>query len=176
MVAFRKLLDPTNAEDGATCATASGGDATGPTPSGASPAGASASPSPEPQSKAAETPGKVLLLDDEEPLVRIGKRLIERLGFPAEGFTSAHEALDAVRANPSGFSVFITDLSMPEMTGYDAAKIVSSIRPDIPIVLLSGASMDGASSLGIPNRILRLGKPYTRDTLAQTLADALQRS
>ncbi|MSQ89225.1 MAG: response regulator, partial [Betaproteobacteria bacterium] len=49
-----------------------------------------------------------------------------------------HEALAAFNADPSGFDLMVTDLSMPGISGLEVAKEVLRLRPDLPIVLASG--------------------------------------
>jgi len=80
----------------------------------------------------------VLFLDDEEPLVYLATRTLERLGYRVSGFTNAAEALEAVAANADAFDLVVTDLSMPGMTGLDVAREVRRRRPDLPVVLASG--------------------------------------
>jgi CheY-like chemotaxis protein len=136
----------------------------------------------EPSAQGAGTPaasvrpaaGRVVILDDEEPLVRVGKHLLKRLGHEATGFIHPREALEALERDPRGFDVFITDLTMPEMSGYDVARAVAQIRPDLPIILLSGHIHDEGAALGLPNPVHRLGKPYTREQLQQVVEAALR--
>ena len=117
---------------------------------------------------------RIVILDDEEPLVRVGKHLLKRLGHEATGFIHPREAIEALDRDPRGFDVFITDLTMPEMTGDEVARAVAQIRPDMPIILLSGKIHDNGETLGIPNPVHRLGKPYTRDQLQQVVEAALR--
>jgi CheY-like chemotaxis protein len=118
--------------------------------------------------------GRVVILDDEEPLVRVGKHLLKRLGHEATGFIHPREAIEALDRDPRGFDVFITDLTMPEMSGYEVARAVAQIRPDLPIIVLSGKLHDDGDALAIPNPVYRLGKPYTRDQLQQVVEAALR--
>jgi len=119
--------------------------------------------------------GRIVILDDEEPLVRVGKHLLKRLGHEATGFIHPREAIEALDRDPRGFDVFITDLTMPEMSGDEVARAVAQIRPDMPIILLSGKIHDDGDALGIPNPVHRLGKPYTREQLQQVVEAALRR-
>ena len=114
----------------------------------------------------------ILYLDDEEPLVYLCVRLLERLGFRVTGHTRAAEALAAFRADPRDFDLIITDLNMPGMSGLDVARQLLSIDPDAAIVLASGylrpAEVEYARSLGIreiilkPNTVEELGPVVTR--------------
>ena len=79
----------------------------------------------------------VLLVDDEEALVRLGEEMIAELGYEPVGFTSSAAALEAFR-EPERFDAVLSDEAMPDMTGSELAREIRGIRPDIPIVLMSG--------------------------------------
>ncbi|MEW6689039.1 MAG: ATP-binding protein [Pseudomonadota bacterium] len=118
----------------------------------------------------------VLLVDDEEPLVRLGEEMIAALGYEPVGFTSSAAALAEFRAAPGRFNAVLSDESMPEMTGTELAREVRRIRPEIPIVLMSGfvsqALSARARELGIAEV---LSKPLVSRDIARGLASALRR-
>ena len=82
----------------------------------------------------------ILLVDDEQPLVDIGKQMLERLGYTVDTRTSSIEALKLFEADPNRFDLVITDIVMPNMTGDKLVDKIIGIRPDIPIVLCTGYS------------------------------------
>ena len=116
----------------------------------------------------------ILLIDDEEALVMLGTRFLERLGYRVTGHVDALIALEEFRADPNRFAAVVTDLSMPRISGFEVARQILSIRPDIPVVLASGyvrpEDEQQASSIGIRRVLL---KPSTVDVLAQTLDEIL---
>src|SRR5438876_8070230 len=81
---------------------------------------------------------RVLVVDDEEPLVRLATRTLEELGYEPVGFTSSVAALAAFRADPDRFDALVTDERMPGMSGATLIREVRGIRRAIPIVLVSG--------------------------------------
>jgi PAS domain S-box-containing protein len=81
---------------------------------------------------------RVLFLDDEEPLVRLATRMLDRLGYRVDAYTRASDALEAFRSQPERFDLVLTDLSMPGASGMDFARSVLDIRPDIPVILTTG--------------------------------------
>ena len=81
---------------------------------------------------------RVLFLDDEPLLVASGVRLLERRGYRTTGFTRAADALDAIRSDPARFDVLVTDFKMPDLSGLDVARAISRLRPELPVVLMSG--------------------------------------
>ncbi len=119
-------------------------------------------------------PARVWLLDDEEPLVRVGKRLLERLGYVVTGFSRALDAVDAVRASSADVDVFITDLNMTDLSGFEVVRLISAVRADLPIIMLSGAAMSSEEGVDVPNPVHRLSKPYTRESLGEAVARALR--
>ena len=80
----------------------------------------------------------VLIVDDEEMLVRLAEEMVAGLGYEPIGFNSPIEALQVFRADPGRFSAVLSDETMPGMTGTQLAEQIIAIRPDIPIILMSG--------------------------------------
>lgn len=112
----------------------------------------------------------ILYVDDEEPLVFLATRMMERMGYKVTGHTDAEAALAEFRARPGDFDVVVTDLSMPKMTGFALAKELLAVRGDVPIVLTSGyvrpEDQERALKMGLRDMIL---KPNTMDQLGRTL-------
>jgi signal transduction histidine kinase/CheY-like chemotaxis protein len=81
---------------------------------------------------------RVLVIDDEEPLVALTGEVLQRLGYRPEGFRDARAALAEFEAAPHRFDAVITDEVMPELTGTELARLLRRRRPDIPILLVSG--------------------------------------
>ena len=105
------------------------------------------------QQRAEEPGGGILYLDDEEPLVFLVTRLLERLGYKPSGFTNALDALMAFKSNPDGFALVLSDLSMPGASGLDFAREVLAISPGTRVAILTGnvhpADVTRATALGI---------------------------
>jgi FixJ family two-component response regulator len=80
----------------------------------------------------------VLIVDDERPLVALAEEIVAKLGYEPLGFTSSRLALDAFRAEPQRFDAVLTDESMPDLSGTDFAQQIRALRPQIPILLMSG--------------------------------------
>ena len=118
--------------------------------------------------------GRVLVVEDEVAIGRMLRRLLGRLGYEAEVFENAPDALASVRLDPSRFDVMITDLTMPGMTGDELSARVRELRPDLPILLATGygpsLSPERARQLGIVS-VLR--KPVTVQELVNALDAAL---
>ncbi|MBL0124653.1 MAG: response regulator [Betaproteobacteria bacterium] len=80
----------------------------------------------------------ILYLDDDESLVFLVQRLLERRGFRVSGYIDQREALDALRADPAAFDLVVTDYNMPGMSGLDVARAVRLIRSNLPVAVASG--------------------------------------
>ena len=116
----------------------------------------------------------ILLVDDEEPIIRLEQMMLERLGYQVTARTSSPDALDAFRANPSKFDLVISDRGMPNMTGDQLARELISIRPEIPIILCTGFSDENderrARDLGVKGF---LKKPVATGELAEMVRKVL---
>ncbi|MFZ5570790.1 MAG: response regulator [Thermodesulfobacteriota bacterium] len=83
---------------------------------------------------------QILLVDDEEPILKMEKQMLEMLGYRVETRTSAREALAAFSDRPEVYDLVITDMTMPDMTGADLSRRLLKIRPDLPIIVCTGFS------------------------------------
>jgi CheY-like chemotaxis protein len=114
----------------------------------------------------------VLYLDDEEPLVALMTRMLERLNYRVTGFVNPAEALQVFRQRPESFHLFITDLAMPGLSGFDVVREALSVRSDIPIIMTSGYlrphDVERAQLLGIRALLL---KPDSASDLAKAVHD-----
>jgi len=119
----------------------------------------------------------LLVVDDEEPLLRLAIETLEELGYAPVGFTCSLAALDAFGADPDAFHAVITDERMPGMSGATLIREVRRMRPAVPALLVSGylrgPNPGGARGEG-PVEVLR--KPLSVSELAAVLARALQAS
>lgn len=119
----------------------------------------------------------VMLVDDEPALIRLGERRMRDLGYEACGFTEPHAAIDAFRAARGEIDLVITDYSMPRMNGIEFAREVHGLRPELPILMLTGFVEDFPLSALEASGIRRvLTKPITVAALADAVATALTAS
>ncbi len=117
---------------------------------------------------------RILLVDDEESIITMGKQVLNRLGYKVDTRTSGIEALEAFRAGPNRFDLIISDLAMPRMPGDRLAVELMKIRPQIPILLCTGFSETISEatieSLGIKGVLL---KPIITRDLAKKIREIL---
>ncbi len=117
---------------------------------------------------------RILFVDDEPPIARMGSRMLEGLGYTVTIRTSSFEALELFKEKPDGFDLVITDMTMPSMAGDLLSKEMRKIRHDIPIILCTGYSnqINGmvAKKIGIEALVY---KPLTKADLAKTIREVL---
>lgn len=113
---------------------------------------------------------RILYVDDEEALVFLATRMLQRLGHAVAGYTDAIQALQEFRSRSGDFDVIVTDLAMPKMSGFDFAREVLAFCPGMPIIMTSGyvrsEDQEAAQRMGIREVIL---KPTTIEELVPLL-------
>jgi PAS domain S-box-containing protein len=118
----------------------------------------------------------IMVVDDEATLVELAEVTLAELGYEPIGFKSSVAALAAFRAAPERFDAVLTDETMPELAGTDLARNLRKLKPDVPIVLMSGYAgpqlVNRAHTLGVTDI---LHKPLLRREIADTLERVLAR-
>ncbi len=119
---------------------------------------------------------RILFVDDEEIYAEAEKDILESLGYSVTIETNSKEALEIFRAAPREFDLVITDQIMPHFSGYELAKELLVIRPDIPIILCTGFSTqineEKAESIGIREFVM---KPFEKKDIALLVRKVLDR-
>ena len=121
------------------------------------------------------TPGVALLVDDEETVRKLVKRMLRRLGFDDVEAVNGADALEKLKQNIDKISVVLLDITMPVMGGDEAYVKIRALCPALPVVVMSGYSeLDMGGKLPTEDRYLGvLQKPFTAKDLAATIV-ALQ--
>ncbi len=128
------------------------------------------------------TPGNetILLVEDEEPLRRLTKRLLERHGYQVQEAQNGAHALELAADGTLAFDMVLTDVVMPQLGGPAFAEQLRSSHPDVPVLFMSGYIEDDIVRRGIVTGTERfLEKPFTtmallvavRQTLHPTASD-----
>ncbi|WP_163337809.1 PAS domain S-box protein [Desulfopila sp. IMCC35008] len=116
----------------------------------------------------------ILLVDDELSILSMQKRMLERYGYNVKVFNDPADALDDIQRSPEKYSLVITDMAMPRMTGDLLLKAIKKVNPSLPVILCTGyseimtpekAEAVGASAL--------LTKPVSKNTFAKTVKGVL---
>jgi PAS domain S-box-containing protein len=117
---------------------------------------------------------KILFVDDEPSVAKIGARLLERLGYNAVAITDSVAARDRLVNNPHEFDLVITDYLMPRVTGLDLSKAAWAVRPDLPMILAVGfgGQLDAAKAKAHGFKEF-VAKPFAIQTLSDAIVRAL---
>jgi CheY-like chemotaxis protein/anti-sigma regulatory factor (Ser/Thr protein kinase) len=119
-----------------------------------------------------EQPLNVLVVDDEARVREVISAYLRAEGHAVTTASSGREGIDRFRAEP--FDMVVTDRAMPEMSGDQMASLVKQLRPEIPIVLLTGFGALIEVTGSQPKDVdVVLSKPVTLSALRKTI-DALR--
>jgi two-component system cell cycle sensor histidine kinase/response regulator CckA len=107
-----------------------------------------------------------VLVVDDDPMVRqfVARVLLDE-GFGVHEATDGEEALDLIRAGVADLDVVLSDIVMPRMNGIQLLQSLSTLRPDLPVLLMSGYGTTQLADLGIASPCGVLGKPFSAETL-----------
>ncbi len=97
-------------------------------------------PAPKRSTRPARRQARILLADDEEEVREVTGEMLRRLGVTVVSAANGAEALRLFAAQPEEIDAALLDVTMPELSGPDAAIELWRLRPDTPIILMSGYS------------------------------------
>ncbi|MGD9106283.1 MAG: PAS domain S-box protein [Desulfobacterales bacterium] len=116
----------------------------------------------------------VLLVDDEDMIIDVGRDVIKKLGYKVMTAKSGKEAIEIYKNKEAEIDMVILDMIMPEMGGGDVYDHLKDVNPDIKVLLSSGYSINGHA-----NKILSRGcngfiqKPFNIKDLSQEIRAVL---
>jgi PAS domain S-box-containing protein len=131
-----------------------------------------ASPTPAPAVHDGGGSETILVVENEDAIREVAKRILGRNGFSVIIAGSGREALEAAQSHPGPIHLLLTDLILPQMHGRDVADQISELRPEIGVLFMSGynqAILEG--SKGSKERLVE--KPFTEPTLISRVREAL---
>ncbi len=115
----------------------------------------------------------VLVVDDDAMVRRTTTATLAELGYNVVEAPGGSTAVGIMRARPDRFSVVLLDLVMPGMTGSETFRALTSIRPDLPVVVCTGYAADSHIDTDVKRRIAGLvQKPFTAERLSRALLAA----
>ncbi|MCP4162556.1 MAG: response regulator [Deltaproteobacteria bacterium] len=119
---------------------------------------------------------RIFLVDDEEQLIKLGKKLLERLNYKVTVEKNPTKALSTFKEKPYDFDLIITDMTMPGITGDILSREILKIRPEIPIIICTGYSdlinEEKARKIGVSDYIM---KPLGKSELGKVVKDVLDK-
>lgn len=118
----------------------------------------------------------ILVVDDEEQVVKVTGELLEALGYKVTGCSSAQEALLKFAAAPDEFDLMITDLTMPYLTGMELCEEAQLRRKDFPVILCTGhANKLSEETLSAAGFSSWFTKPVSLQDIATTVRAVLDK-
>jgi signal transduction histidine kinase/DNA-binding response OmpR family regulator len=118
--------------------------------------------------------GTILVVDDEEYILNADKAMLNELGYDVLLANGGKEAIRVFDEHKDRINLLILDLIMPDMGGEVVYDRIKAVKPDIPVILSSGYSIEGQAE-----SILKKGcdgfiqKPYNLNQLAQKIKEIL---
>ena len=107
----------------------------------------------------------------------LGKEMFKSVGYKVVTETNSLQAMETFRADPHGFDLVITDMTMPGLRGEELARQIIALRPDMPIILCTGYSdlidEKRAREMGIREFVM---KPYSVAKFADTIRKAIKKN
>ncbi len=117
----------------------------------------------------------ILLVEDEDILIDMVQEMLEDLGYRVTAIMNSTKALEAFSANPELFDLVITDQTMPSMTGAELGEKIKLLRPNTPLILMTGYSKhifeEQARKIGFSHYLM---KPFDSDDLGKAIREALE--
>ncbi len=119
---------------------------------------------------------RLLLVDDEAPLVQLLARYLNRLGYEVETCTTGEDAVEKFAAEPQHYSAVVIDLTLPGISGEEALRQMLERNPALPALVLSGYPYS-PEKLPVQARkqVRFLQKPFLPRMLAEELGALLKR-
>ncbi|HVJ82118.1 MAG TPA: response regulator, partial [Planctomycetia bacterium] len=121
--------------------------------------------------------GTVLVIDDEPGVRDIAGRMLKRAGFQVLVAAHGEEGVATLREAKETIDIVVLDLTMPRMGGIETAKALRSVRPDLPVILMSGYTLEEATLQSADFETMGyVQKPFKSPELLAAVRDALGRS
>jgi DNA-binding response OmpR family regulator len=121
-----------------------------------------------------ETRPTVLVVDDEEDLRDIIRRMLERRGFATLIAGDSQQAIEVCREYPGEIDILVTDLGLPGVSGGELSQAATELRPTMRVVYISGLPKDIAVADGlIGEDALLVKKPFSSESLVEALRSVI---
>jgi two-component system, cell cycle sensor histidine kinase and response regulator CckA len=119
----------------------------------------------------------IMMVEDEEPLLAIGRSVLEQRGYVVLPAGGPGEALEIARNHTGEIHLVITDVIMPEMNGRELVKKLLALRPTMKCLYTSGYTADVVASHGVLEKGVHfIEKPFSSGVLAERVRSILDRS
>ncbi len=114
----------------------------------------------------------ILIIDDEAPIRRLSKRLLERKEYQTLEAENGSDGLQQLEQNQEQVDAVLLDLHLPDGSGNEWALKLRALRPELPIIYFTGSNPEAIKDHNDPNRYF-LKKPFTPDSISKVIALAV---
>ncbi len=116
----------------------------------------------------------ILVVEDDEAMLRVVRRILGRLGYTLLATDSPQEALELVRERGDSIDLLLTDVVMPEMNGRELSEAILALKPGLPCLFASGYTRDVIAARGVLDEGMHfIEKPFSLAGLAAAVRQAL---
>jgi len=117
----------------------------------------------------------ILIVEDEDALREVARRILARNGYVVMTCANGPDAIEEVRGFDGTIDLLLSDVIMPKMLGKEVAQKIRALRPDIPVLFMSGYAQPVLGSTLGENYAL-LEKPFTEQQLLVEVRNVLEAS
>ena len=129
-----------------------------------------------PSSVVGHRAGTLLFVDDESALREMGKRVLDNAGYSVLLAKNGREAVEIFQHHSSEIMTVLLDVTMPVMGGIEALRLIREIRPEVPVILMTGFNEDSArEDLDAGIRAEFIQKPYSLGSLVATIKAGIEK-
>lgn len=114
----------------------------------------------------------ILFVEDEPAVRRLGRRILEQAGYQVIEAADGVEALEALQRETVAIGAIVSDVVMPRLSGAELARRVRTLRPELPILFVSGHPEDRGRPIELMDSDL-LRKPFEADDLLTRLRELI---
>ncbi len=123
---------------------------------------------------AAKASGTILVVDDEETIRRVAKKILNGSGFEVVVAGGGGEAVEIFRKTPAQFAAVLLDLTMPRMDGEEVFRSLQEINPEVPVLIMSGFNEQDTVNRFVGRGLAGfLPKPFNAEMLLMKLRAVL---
>lgn len=116
----------------------------------------------------------ILVVDDEEYVGKLVQHFLVKWGYKVTNFLDSREAYEAFKSNPDDYDLMVIDQNMPGLSGNDLVQNIKTIRPELPMVMISGmGKLEGGVKSGKTDIDLMVQKPFSEADLLQSIRKVL---
>ena len=116
----------------------------------------------------------VLIVEDEEAIMNLGKTILERLGYTVLTASTPGKAIRLVREYAGDIQLLIADVVMPEMNGRELTERLTSVKPGLKCLFMSGYTADAIAHHGVLDEgVYFIQKPFSVKKMAEKVRNVL---